>query len=51
MTQPALQPGFVAVITGGAAGIAFAAALRIARLCLRSPASSTRVVAAACALR
>ena len=35
MTHPALQPGCVAVITGGAAGIGFAAALRFARLGLR----------------
>ena len=35
MTHPALQPGGVAVITGGASGIGFAAALRFARLGLR----------------
>lgn len=35
MSHPALTPGSVAVITGGAAGIGLAAALRFARLGLR----------------
>lgn len=35
MTHPALHAGFVAVITGGASGIGFAAAMRFARLGLR----------------
>lgn len=35
MTHPALTPGSVAVVTGGAAGIGLAAALRFARLGLR----------------
>ena len=35
MTHPALEPGSVAVITGGAAGIGLAAAKRFARLGLR----------------
>jgi NAD(P)-dependent dehydrogenase (short-subunit alcohol dehydrogenase family) len=35
MTHPALEPGSVAVVTGGAAGIGLAAAKRFARLGLR----------------
>ena len=35
MSHPALQPGCVAVITGGAAGIGLAAAIRFARLGLK----------------
>ena len=53
MTHPVLRAGSVAVVTGGAAGIGFAAAMRFARLGLRvciADLGEDRLAAAAAAL-